>query len=551
MPSLPTSPVNLPIETSVSSVTYSVGTPNPSLKKIAMNNASKTLLLALSLSLAACGGPSDPKTPADTATTQDQAATIAVGEPVIPKLPAVPSTPAEAPAGLTAVVTAGNPNAQLTQIGTFVDAVMPGMAAFLTPQTLMQQIEGILGVVGLRGLDMNQPLYVIMLDDQQAVLVATVSSEAEVSESLQGTKTMVMLHDGFAAIGSFDALTKAGGYALSNLVRAQVPELPTVDLHLGKIMSGPHADTVRQQLTRQMANEGAGIGAEVMLAIMSNIEVLSMNIDANPQAATIRLIGKGLGGEVKDFTNLQRASSFAMTKRLGTGPWAMAMAGRLDLSAFIPLLVKVGEANAQPIVTQIAAQLGGLNGEMGVALNIAPERELVAGMELSDGKGLSQLVDTLLGLVGKKDFDLDGMKGKLRLAAIKTRAGSLHEVKLTPTTEKLKADYGKKGVSAFFGVVADTLLVTFGPKAKTNARTLTARSGALPGKGTQLSKAVTQSKSLNESFMLAFDLLGLQSLRPTQDVEPVVIGVGFTGDSFTGRLVLPSSIVKEAAQGAF
>ena len=140
---------------------------------------------------------------------------------------------------------------------------------------------------------------------------------------------------------------------------------------------------------------------------------------------------------------------------------------------------------------------------------------------------------------------------RIKLNAIKTRAGSLHEVKLTPTTEKLKADYGKKGVSAFFGVVADTLLVTFGPSAKTHARTLTARSGSLPSKGAQLSKAIAQATSLNESFMMAFDVFALQALRPSQDTEPVVVGIGFRADSFTGRLVLPSSIVKEAAQGAF
>jgi len=516
-----------------------------------MNNASKTLLLALSLSLAACGGPSDPKSPADTAeATPTESAIVAVGEPATPTLPSVPSTPVAAPAGLAAVITAGSPDAQLTQLGTFVDAVMPGMAAFLTTQTLMQQVEAILGVVGLRGLDLNQPLHIVMLDDQQALLVATVSSEAEITESLQGTQTMVMLHDGYAAIGKFDGLQKAGAYALSNLVRAEVPELPTVELHLGKIMAGPYAETIREQLSSQMADQGAQMGAEVMLTIMSNIEVLSMNIDANQHAATIRLIGKGLSGEVKDFSALQRASGFAMSKRLGTGPWAMSMAGRLDLTPFIPLLVKVGEASAEPLLTQIAAQLGSLNGEMGLALNVSPKRELVAGMELADGKGLAQMVDMLLGMIGKQPIDMAGMKGKLKLAAIKTRAGSLHEVKLTPTTDKLKADYGKKGVSAFFGVVADTLLVTFGPSAKTHARTLTARSGALPGKGAQLSKAIAQATSMNESFMMAFDILGLQALRPSQDTEPVVVGIGFTADSFTGRLVLPSSIVKEAAQGA-
>ncbi len=513
-----------------------------------MKNASKSLLVALSLSLAACGGPGKAKTPAEP--VPDPAPQVAVGEPAKPALPNVPATPAEAPSGLTATVTTRNPNAQLTQIGTFVDAVFPGMAAFLTPQTLMLQIEGILGVVGLRGIDMNQPLYVLMLDTQQAVLVGTVASEAELSTSVEGTRVQALLHDGFAAIGSFDALHAAGPYALSNLVKAQLPELPTVDLHLGKIMRGPQAAMVRQQLLAQMSAEEAKAGADIMLNLMSNVETVSLSLDATPQAATLRLMGTGLSGDVKAFSETQRPAAYSMSKRVGTGPWAAFLGGRLDLSPFLPLLVKLGEINADPIATQVAAQLGGLNGEMAVGINVFPERQVVGGMELGDGTGFGQLVDTLLSLAGKS-FDIEGMKGKLRMKAIKTRAGSLHEVKFTPTTPELKKTYGKRGVSAYFGVVADTLLVTFGSQSKAQARTLTALSGSLGEKGLQLGMAIETSKSLNESFMVAVDLLGLQGESESGDVEPVVLGAGFTADSVTGRLVLPASVMKKAAEGSF
>ncbi len=517
-----------------------------------MNNASKTFLLALSLSLAACGGPSDPKSPANTTETAvgTNPGSVAVGDPVTPQLPNVPATPAEAPAGLTAVITAGNPNGQITQIGTFIDAVVPGMAAFVTPQTLMQQIEGILGVVGLRGLDLNQPLHMLMLDDQQAVLVATISSEAELSESLEGTRTTVMLHDGYAAIGKFDALHKAGAYGLSNLAKADVPELPTVFLHLGKIMNGPHAAMVRQQLKDQMNDESGAVAAEILLSIMESIEVLSMDFDGNASRATVRLMGQGVTGEFKDFLSIQKPSSFSMFDRIGTGPWNAAVGGKLDLTPFLPLLVKLGEAQAEPLMTHIAAQLGGLNGEMGVGVNAFPKREFVVGMELADGKTLAKLVDNLLGLMGKTDLDMGGLKGKLKLGAMKTRTGSLHEVKLTPTTAQLKKDYGKNGVSGFFGVASDRLIVTFGPSSKAHARTLTAKTGTISGKGGEFAKAIAGAKSLNESFMMALDILSLQADSAPQNVEPVVLGVGFTADSFTGRLVLPTSVAKEAVQGA-
>jgi len=513
--------------------------------------------IALSLSLAACGGPSTSApgaaAPAPIASDSESAPAapeIAVSAP----LPEVPATPADVPISLTAAITAGNPNAQITQIGTFVDAVMPGMAAFVTPQALMQQVGGIIQVSGLRGIDLNQPLRVLVLDSQQAMVVATVSSEAELNDSIEGSPSALMLHDGFAAIGPYEALSEAGAYALSNAVRTQAPENPTVSLYLKNIMSGPHADEVRRQIKDGAAGQGqaAVFGSEITLSIMSNIEILRLSLAANASTATVVLTGEGISGSVKEFLGKQRPSSFAMVDRIGTGPWALAAGGRLDLSPFIPLLVKLGEAQADPIVTQIAAQLGGLNGEMATALNLVPNRELLMAMELGNAKSLGLLLESLLKMVGgQKDLDFGGMKGQLKLGSIKTRGGSLHELKLTPTTAALKESYGKNGVSGFMGIVADSLIVTFGPSAKKQAKTLAGKNASLPGKGTEFAKAIESAKGLQESFIVAFDLLSLNAKRPAKNIAPVVLGLGFTPDTFSGRLVIPAEVVKEAASGAF
>ncbi len=503
------------------------------------------LLLALSLSLAACGGPSDPKTPADTPDPAPTKEMVSGGVEGRIALPAVPATPAEAPAELTAMMTAGNPNAQITQIGVFVDAVMPGMAAFVTPGALMQQVEGIVGVVGLAGIDLNQPLYLMMLGEEDAVIVAAVSSEAELMESLEGTSTLAMTHDGFAAIGKFDTLSKAGGYALSNLVKSKVPELPTIDLFMGKIMSGPQGDEVRKQIRSQMNDQGAGQGVDIVLTIMSNIDVLTLSFDTSAEGATIRLTGTGATGEVKDFIAQQKPSSFAMIDRVGTGPSAMAMGGRLDLTAFIPLLVKIGEEQGEPAFGLIAAQLSNLKEEVAATMNQLPTRRARVAAGVVDGSSLAQLVDTLLVMVAKQKLDSDGMKRRLKIGALKAKGGKLHELKLTPTTDELKKKFGKKGVSAFFGVVGNLVVGTIGPSAKKEARTLS-QGGKLSGKGSEFAKAIAASKAAGESFLMAFDLMALQEERPAKDVTPIVFGLGFGSDSFTGRLVVPTDVVKEA-----
>ncbi len=515
----------------------------------ARHSLSLSLLLALSLSLAACGGPSDPKTPADTTEPtpiidKNVSGVILVNQ----ELPTVPTTPAQVPAELTVVMTAGNPNAQITQIGTFVDAVMPGMAAFVTPAALMQQVEGIVGVVGLEGIDLNQPLYLVMLGEEDAVIVAAVSSEAELTESLQGTSTLAMTHDGFAAIGKFDTLSKAGGYALSNLVKSKVPELPTIDLFMGKIMSGPQGDEVRKQIRSQMNDQGAGQGVDIVLTIMSNIDVLSMSFDANVDGATVRLTGTGATGEVKDFIGQQKPSTFAMIDRIGTGPWAMVMGGRLDLTAFIPLLVKLSKDEGEPAVALAAAQLGNIKEEVGAAMNQLPTRQARVVVDVVDGKQISLLIDPLLKMATKESMDTDGMKRRLKLGALKLKSGKLHELKLTPLTDELKKKFGKKGMSAFFGVVGNRVIGTFGVSAKKEARTL-GQGGTLSGKGSEFAKAIADAKTAGESFLMAFDLMALQDERPAKDITPIVLGLGFGTDSFTGRLVVPTEVVKEAAQG--
>lgn len=503
----------------------------------------------------ACGGPSKPS----------QAPLPETGDPVSEPvgdssaaqpdttvaLPQIPSTPASVPANLMAEIVLSNPNAQLTKVGLLFDAVQPGMGAFVTPTTFLQMLSGVAGATGMDGVDLEGPVYVVVLDTEEIVVVVTMASEAELRTSLEGSRAEVLTHQGFAAIGTANALTSAAPYALSNLITQPKPAQPTLNLHIAKIMKGSQREMIRSQLGQAMRRAGAAPAvSETFVGILDNVGVLRTSLDASPTAATLHMDANVLGGPLQTFLGKQRPADFSMLDRMGTGPWGLAGGGRVDISVFAPLLVALGEAEANPILTQIAAQLSTLNGEMGFGLNLPDKPEFVMGVQLQDAKGIAQVVDTLMSLVSKKkNQEIDGMKAKIKLRSIKTRAGSLHELRAKPTSKEQIAMYGKKNVSGFFGVAVDSLIATFGVNAKKHAKTLSAASGKIAGSGTKLAAAIALSKSARESFLFSADVTSLNGQRPPKDVDLLILGVGFDESAIRARLVMPTSFVKEAAKG--
>lgn len=501
---------------------------------------------------AACGGPS--KSSTTVAQNEPPAEPLPVGdvadEPSIETM-TIPSSPVDAPLSLMADLQLSNPNHQITQIATFVDAVQPGMGAFVTPQTLMQMFEGMVGAVGIAGIDLNAPTYVTILDGERFVMIATVASEAELMDSLASSEVHAVTHDGFAAIGKSAALLEVAPYALSNLVKKPVADKPTISLHVGNILGGGHGEQIRSDIRGLMSAQDIDSAvSEVFIEAINNVAVLHTSLDATPAGATLVMQAIVKQGQLRDFVAQQKASDYSVVSRVGTGPWSMLAGGRIDLSILQPMLTKLAAAENNPVLTQLAQQLSKLNGEMALALNMPTSPEMVFSMQLADPAGLTQIIDSMAALAaGQKDLNLGEIPTTLKVAALKTKGGSLHELKLKPETDFQKELYGKKGVSAFFGVATGSLIATFGSNAKKYANVLVSATGKLGGKGKKLAAAVEQSKLAGESLFFAMDALSLQGGRPPKDVDPLVLGIGFSGDSMTARIVVPTEFVKEAAMG--
>jgi hypothetical protein len=515
----------------------------------------RSTIFALSLVFAfACGGPTKSPQPPDPApiTNQDAPTSPSLdgAKATQVALPTIPSTPSAAPESLMAEVVLSKPIQQLAQAAAFADAVSPGIGAFVTPAGLQQMLSVIVGAGRVDGRDMDGPLVVVALDSRNVLIVVTMSSEADLRSSLEGGPLQVITHKGLAAVGTPETLRVVAPYALSNLAAQPAQALPALNLHIGKIMRGANGAETRRLMGERLRRAGTAPAViAVVTDIVGNIGVLRTNLDASPDGATVQAVAEIEGGLIQEFLGKQRPSSFAVMDRIGTGPWGLAGGGRVDLSVFAPLLVALGEAEANPLLTQIAAQVSSLNGEMAFGLNMPKHPEFVMALDLQDPKGMAQVVNTLMNLASKKkDHDLAGMKAKIKLASIKTRAGSLHEMRAKPVTKEQIDMFGKKNVSGFFGVVVTTLIATFGNNAKAHAKKLAPASGKIAGSGSKLAAAIALAKSSRESFIVAMDTLSIQGTRPPKDVDPFVVGIGFEKTSIRARFVLPTDFVKEASK---
>lgn len=519
--------------------------------KISLRHSLFALCLGTSaFGAVACGGSAPaPKTPE--ASPDPVAVTQAPTTPTIataPSLvmPAIPSDAVAAPASLMAELSLSNPNKQLTDMGIFADSVQPGIGAFISAQGMLQQLEVMVGVVGLGGVDLNSPLYGLMLDTERVVLVATVNDEEALRKSLSGVDSAFILHNGFVAIGDPVAMQEVAPYALSNLVAQKINTHPVFSLFPDMILKGKKG----AELKSELRNNFGGIAAQQVTLGMDQISALRIAIATDQAGANVEVVADVKDGQLRRLIGKQEPAAYTNISKIGTGPWGVLAGGRLDLRMLSPMLVQLGERQANPLLVQVATQIGELVGEVAIGVNYPSKPKLAFAMDLTHPDATAKLIDVLMGLASKeKGLSMMDMKAKVKVNAIKNGSGKLHELKLTPTNDRQRDILGKRPVAAYWGVMGKSLIGTFGIDSKKNARTLSKPTGQMAGKGTKIAQAIELSKSKKESAMIALDVVGLQARRDFKDVTPVVLGIGFTSDQIRGRAVVPTDFIKELMSG--
>ncbi len=505
----------------------------------------RAALLALSIASAgACGGPAkkgdSPGLPAPSAQEPKPVPPAQVGDSLTVALPTIPASPVSVPEGLMLEASLSNPNSQLTDIGLFMDAVYPGGGAMMSAQMVLQQVESMIGVVGIAGLDLNQAFFTLALDNNSTVLVAKVADAQALASSLKGAQVAHIVHEGFVAVGTAESLAMVAPYALSNLVKqASLPQ-PTVSIHLENLLKGKNGISLKAALIGEV---GAEVGA-ILITAMEHMPLLQISVQSSQSEAIVSVTALVDGGQVKNFVTKQQPANFEKVTKIGSGPWGIIAGGRLELSLFAPLLSRLANPE-NPMASEILGLVANLNGEMGLAVNYPNSPEVRLALGVQNGKAVATVLDAIAKVLSKdKALTVEDFKASLRLSAIKNKKGHLHELKLKPGNARQIELLGKKPVFAYFGVVSDTLLGTFGKSAKKSAKKLSSKNGSLAGKGKEIEAALSFAKNSGESFFFALDFEALRGDRDAKDIAPVVGGLRFTQESAVGRLVVPAALVK-------
>jgi hypothetical protein len=513
------------------------------------------------LLLLACGGGSKDgtTTPGGGAGEGDQGGEGG-GDGGAQALPEIPSSPAAMPATVLATFSIGNPKAQLADLSAYADAINPGMGAMIGANFL-PSVSGIVGAPGLDGYDLSRPMHVLILDPKKGggdiLLVIAVADEQKLVGSVAGG-ALVQVHDGFAAIGRGPALVSASAYALSNLAKTQPPAHPLAVFHMNKIMDA-YGTEVDRQLRDSMGSSKSPAemkAADGMVKALKSVERIEAALQANAQTATATFsVFPAAGSGLAAWGTMQKPSDYTVAQRLPKAGWLMVAAGRIDLGPMAAFWSDLAAADGKELGQLFAA----FGSEMAVGLWVKDRAVRVAGLvALKPGaeKTLATFLADYVGRMVKAPKKMDSMEVTAKLNGYRTGGAALHEITIKPgkdadpqMVKEVQATFGKGGIKSYFGVAGSWMV--FALDKDKAARGLAAKSvtGAKAAKPkVSLDKvfadAVADSKSKNESGIMAFDLS--QAARDPKQAKGAVVtvGLGFDGPVMRTRVTIPPATGK-------
>jgi hypothetical protein len=529
----------------------------------------KSGLGALALvALAACGGGSKNETTTPLPPEHGAGDPLAQPGDTAP-LPAVPDQPAAEPASVIAVVSLGDPAGQLAQFAAFADAVQPGMGAMLNLNQFMPMLAGAVGAPGLDGYAVDKPMYVIALDPKasggSALLVFGVGDPARLKGSVGGSAEL-MIHKGFAAVGSRGSLRAAAPWALSNLVSQAPPAELAMVVHMRRFMAGQGAE-IEQMLRSSMGPsqrpEELKI-AEGVFSVVQQVDRFEGLLAAGPAGLTASgWLVPVAQTKLEAFAATQQPTDYGFAARLPAGEWPMLYAARLDFGPFKSFFVEVAQAQGGP-AAQVGQIFDMLGTEHAIALgmkNGAPR--VAASIGLTDGKAVAALLDAAMKEMAKGGPQpWDSMLATIKAGSLKVKGGALHEVTFAPGADaspEEKKDHARmwaRGMKLFVGVAGNALVAALDQDSKKTAQELAGNVGkaAKPRYGKHTSAAIAASVERKESALFLMDVALWAIIEKGKaeakgdpkagDLPPVSIGMGFEGGRVAGRFHLPIEQVK-------
>jgi hypothetical protein len=151
----------------------------------------------------------------------------------------------DAPPDVIATLSLGHTAAFATRFGRYLDQVSPGTGAQVNGRTLADLLAKMVGAPALDGLDLEQPVRVIVFNPkthaQHPIVLLGSFPDAEKLRKSVGTLT-VERKDGRALVGAEAEVTAAKAWAFGALAGAAAPDAPTAEIWSDRVLAAYRSD---------------------------------------------------------------------------------------------------------------------------------------------------------------------------------------------------------------------------------------------------------------------------------------------------------------------
>jgi hypothetical protein len=247
------------------------------------------------------------------------------------------------PADLIAVVSAAAPAAAMTRFGAFVDAIMPGMGKSLDGRALTAVLARAVGAQALDGLDLAQPVHLLVLDPKTHAKPVVVLGTAGDSEKLRRGvgELQVAREEGRVLVGASAEVAAVQPWAFAVLARQPAPAGPTMTIFAAAALAR-YKDDIAQARKLMGALPGMTPGMatvlkleiDALLALGAQTDRFCVTLDAAGDTATfdLGLVARPDTGLVRFIKAQHPLTGEALDRLPGGGDATMVMAGRTDMS---------------------------------------------------------------------------------------------------------------------------------------------------------------------------------------------------------------------------
>lgn len=487
--------------------------------------------------------------------------------------PGQPAVRAEAapPDGVVVTVSSASLTQALDGLRAFADAVRPGAGAGIPANAMLFAVlGGQIGAGALDGLDLSQPVHLVVIDGPSPVLVlvARVADSKRLAQSRGGAA--LDEKDGWAVLGAESGVKAVAGWARSTLVPRRVSAQLTATAYVDRLKANHAAEIARfkQQMSASFSKmEVLEMYGEGLASVVDDVNQATVSLAADGERFEVDIgVMARAGSRLAAFAAAQQPSDFALFQKLPASTSdSILFGGRLSMGPYREGLVALGNKMMGVDGTSYAEWMSKITalatGDVAATGSVADgAMTMVQLFSVTDGVELDRLLREQLATMAK-GLVVDSMGMKMTMTGVPeiTRHGGV-AVRGTRTTIDLATvpEMNRAMIESMYGdglmnraaVVDKRAVVTIGGEQERIVAAIDALQGKARGytPGPEVTGLLEESRRRRESLLMAVDLAAFRSMmQPGAPAHApsgrMVIGLGVSGAAIHMRVGMSAKAV--------